>query len=310
MKVSRLVSIIMVLIDKKKISAKELSDMFEVSTRTIYRDIEAISMSGIPVHSTSGIGGGFQIMDNFKIDKNTFSESDITTILIGISNIPNIMKNKEFPSTLAKINNFIPKDKIESAQIKTDQMHVDFDHWMGVRNLDHQLNIIKYAIQNNNVISFEYINHKGEKTKRQVEPYQIIFKSSQWYFHGYCYERSDFRLFKLTRLSNLKLIETAFIPKDYKKILLDTTNIVTKLQVDIKLRIHVSIMERLLDYCEPASFIPDSNDYYIVNFPFIENDYYYGIILSFGGQCECLEPLHIRSELKRKIESLSQMYKV
>ena len=308
MKVSRLVSIIMVLIDKKRMSAKELADMFEVSVRTIYRDIEAINMAGIPVHSTSGVGGGFEIMDNFKMDKNTFSEAEITTLLIGISSIPTIMKNKDLANTLAKINNFIPKDKVESTQMKTEQIRVDFNHWMGMRNLDNQLNTIKFAIQNNKIIAFAYINHQGIKSKRQVEPYQIIFKSSHWYFQGYCYERNDFRLFKLTRLSKLKLTEREFVPKDYLKVNLDATNFVSKLQVNIKLRIHVSVMEQLLDYCEPESFFPDKTDYYIVNFPFIENDYYYGIILSFGDQCECLEPLHIRSELKRKIASLSQLY--
>lgn len=95
MKVSRLVNIIMILMDKKRIGAKELADMFEVSTRTIYRDIESISMAGVPVHSSSGVGGGFEIMENYKIDKNTFSEADLTTLLIGISSIPNVMKVKK-----------------------------------------------------------------------------------------------------------------------------------------------------------------------------------------------------------------------
>ena len=99
MKVSRLVSIIFILMDKKRISAQELANMFEVSVRTIYRDIEAISMAGIPVHSIAGVGGGFEVMEKYKIDKKAFSEEDLTTILMGISSIPAVMKSDGFQDT-------------------------------------------------------------------------------------------------------------------------------------------------------------------------------------------------------------------
>lgn len=308
MKVSRLLSIITILMDKKRISAKELADMFEVSTRTIYRDVEAISMAGIPVHSTSGVGGGFEIMENYKMDKNTFSETELTTLLIGISSIPDVMKNKDFINTHTKIKRLIPTGKIESTSIQTEQIHIDFSRWMGNRNLEPYLNTIKMALKENKILSFEYINHSGSKTTRQVEPYQLVLKNSQWYFHGYCYKRNDFRLFKLTRLSHLKIKDTIFLPKNYPKLLLDTKEILAKLQVTIKLRIHTSIMEQLLDYCDYDNFLKENKDYYIVNFPFIENSYYYGILLSFGSKCECIAPLHIRTELKRKIADLSKIY--
>ncbi|MGO2082683.1 helix-turn-helix transcriptional regulator [Vagococcus sp.] len=308
MKMSRLISIIIILIDKQRISAKELATIFEVSTRTIYRDIEAISMAGIPVHSTSGVGGGFEIMENYKMDKNTFSEADIITLLTGVSSIPNIMKNKEVTNTLTKIKKFIPADKLESINLQTEQLHIDFSHWMGDRDLEVYLNIIKNALQKNQLLFFEYLNHSGIKTKRQIEPYQLVLKNTQWYLYGYCYERNDFRLFKLTRLSDLKIEEMTFIPKDYPKPFLDATEISNQLKVTVKLRIHESIMERLLDYCDYDSFLKDGENHYILNFPFIENDYYYGILLSFGEQCECLEPLHIRSALKRKIANLFQIY--
>lgn len=308
MKVNRLVSIIMTLIDKKRISAKELADMFEVSTRTIYRDIETISMAGIPVHSTSGVGGGFEIMENYKLDKNTFSDADLTTLLMGISNIPSVMKHDEFTHTLAKIKSLIPIDKIESTHSQIEQIHIDFSDWIEHRDLTSYLNMIKLGLKENKLLSFEYINHKGQTTKRQVEPYQLILKNGQWYFHGYCYERDDFRLFKLTRLSQLIVENIGFIPKDYQRPLLNATEILTEQQVTIKLRIHETIIERLLDYCDYTNFFSDSDNYYIVNFPFIENDYHYGILLSFGEQCECLEPLHIRSELKRKLANISRLY--
>ncbi|MCC7667701.1 helix-turn-helix transcriptional regulator [Liquorilactobacillus satsumensis] len=308
MKVNRLVSIIMTLIDKERISAKGLAEMFEVSKRTIYRDIEAINMAGIPIRSTSGVGGGFEIMEAYKIDKKVFSESDITTLLIGISTIPNIIKNKDYANTLAKLQSFIPVEKLETTNLQTEQISIDFSHWIENRNLEPYLNIIKIALQENKLLSFEYINHKGNRTKRQVEPYSLVLKSSQWYLQSYCLKRKDFRLFKLTRLSNLEMEEINFVPQKYKQPFLNTPKTLSKLQTTTKLRIHESIMERLLDYCAWDKFLPAGDNYYIVNFPFIENEYYYGILLSFGERCECLEPLHVRLELKRRIGRLAKLY--
>lgn len=87
MKVDRLISIIMILLDKERIGAQELADMFEVSPRTIYRDIDAINMAGIPIRSTSGVGGGFEIMPQYKVDKKVFSTTDLSALLMGLSSI-------------------------------------------------------------------------------------------------------------------------------------------------------------------------------------------------------------------------------
>ena len=308
MKVSRLVSIIMILLDKERISAQELANMFEVSTRTIYRDIDAINMAGIPICSTSGVGGGFEIMKNYKIDRKVFSTTDISTILTGLSSLSNMIQSDELVNALAKVKSFIPVDRVDEIKLKTDQIHIDLSQWIGYRNVQAYLEIIKIALQENKLLSFEYADRHGNKTEREAEAYQIVLKGNHWYFQGYCYKRNDFRLFKLARISNLKLENIFFTPRDYQKPLLDFTDILATIQIKIKLRIHKSVMDRALDYCMYEDFSPDGDEYYIVTFPFIENEYYYNILLSFGDKCECLEPLHIRTELKRKIYDIANLY--
>lgn len=308
MKVSRLVSIIMILLDKERIGAQELANMFEVSTRTIYRDIDAINMAGIPIRSTSGVGGGFEIMKNYKIDRKVFSTTDISTILTGLSSLSNMIQSDELINALAKVKSFIPVDRVDEIKLKTDQIHIDLSQWIGYRNVQAYLEIIKIALQENKLLSFEYADRHGNKTEREAEAHQIVLKGNHWYFQGYCYKRNDFRLFKLARISNLKLEKIFFMPRDYKKPLLDFTDILATIQTKIKLRIHKSVMDRALDYCMYEDFSPDGDEYYLVTFPFIENDYYYNILLSFGDKCECLEPLHIRTELKRKIYDLANLY--
>ncbi|MGL5675031.1 MAG: helix-turn-helix transcriptional regulator [Cellulosilyticaceae bacterium] len=308
MKVDRLVSMIMLLLDKERISAQELADIFEVSPRTIYRDIDAINMAGIPVHSTSGVGGGFEIMPQYKIDKKVFSTADLSTLVIGLSSLSNMMRGDELVHALAKVKSFIPADKAKDIELKASQIHVDLSPWMGNRNIQPHLEILKIALEESKLLSFEYADRHGNKTTRTTEPYQLILKNSQWYFQGYCLKRHDYRLFKLTRLSNLHMQEETFIPRDYEKPILGFEDILETLQTKIKLRIHQSVMDRVRDFCNDEHFSPDGNEHYIVSFPFIENDYYYNILFSFGGKCECLEPIHIRTEMKRRIHEIASLY--
>ena len=309
MKVDRLVSIIMILLDKKRIGAQELADIFEVSPRTIYRDIDAINMAGIPVRGASGVGGGFEIMQEYKVDKKVFSADDLSALLMGLSSLSGMIRGDELVHALAKVKSFIPADRAKEIELKVNQICIDLSPWMGNRNIQPYLETIKSALQENKLLSFEYIAHHGNKTARTAEPYQLVLKGNHWYLQGYCRIRNDFRLFRLSRMSNLQMKEEIFAPRDYQKPQLDFDSILETMQTKIKIRIHRSVMDRVLDFCTYEDFSPDGNEYYIVNFPFIDNEYHYDILLSFGDKCECLEPLHVREKMKRRIHDIVAIYK-
>ena len=164
------------------------------------------------------------------------------------------------------------------------------------------------ALQEHKLLCFEYTAHHGNRTLRTVEPYQLVWKGSHWYVQGYCYFRNDYRLFKLSRISKLQMKQEAFIPRDYQKPILDFDEILETMQTEIKIRIHKSVLDRVLEYCTYDRFVPDGDEYYIVKFPFIENDYHYDILLGFGDKCECLEPVRIRTEIRRKIQDMAAVY--
>lgn len=248
MKIDRLVSIIMVLLDKERIGAQELADMFEVSPRTIYRDIDTINMAGIPIRSTPGMGGGFEIMQKYKIDKNVFSTADLSAILMGLSSLSDMIRGNELINTLAKVKSFIPADKANDIELKANQICIDLSSWIGNQNTQSYLEIIKTALQDCRLVSFEYIAHHGKKTVRTVEPYQLVLKSGHWYFQGYCHIRNDFRLFRLSRISNLQMKEEKFEPRNYQKPVLDFDEIWKTIQTTIKIRIHKSIMPLINDF--------------------------------------------------------------
>ena len=308
MKVDRLVSIIMTLLDKERIGAQELADTFEVSPRTIYRDIEAINMAGIPIRSIPGVGGGFEIMPDYKLDNKVFSTAGLSAILMGLSSLSSVVRGGELANALEKVKSFIPAEKAKDIEIKSNQICIDLSSWTGNRTIQPYVKIIQAALQNHTLLSFAYTAHHGKKTIRTVEPYQLVLKGSRWYFQGYCRTRNDFRLFRVSRMSELQMKRETFIPRDFQKPILDFEEIAEAMQTDIKIRIHQSVLDRVLEYCPYDRFVPDDDAYYIVNFPFIENDYHYDILLGFGDKCECLEPLHIRAEMKRKIQNMAAIY--
>ena len=308
MKIDKLVGIIMILLKKERVGARELADMFEVSPRTIYRDIDAVGRAGIPVYSTPGVGGGFAIMREYKVDKEVFSTADLSAILMGLSTLSAVTRGGELASAAAKVRSFIPADRANDIALRANRILVDFSPWTGNEHIQPYLETIQTALQESRLLSFDYTDRHGDRTARTAEPYQLVLKGNRWYVRGFCRERNDFRLFKLTRMANLRMQDMTFTPRDYQSPQLDFPDELAAMQTRIKIRIHQSILERALDYCAFERFSPDGDEHYIVDFPFIENDYYYDILLGFGDQCECLEPPHVRAEMRRRIRCIAALY--
>ena len=163
-------------------------------------------------------------------------------------------------------------------------------------------------MEDSRLLSFVYIAHHGNKTVRTVAPYQLVLKGGHWYLYGYCHSRSDYRLFRLSRMSDLLKKQETFVPRDYPQPILDFVNITETIQTEITIRIHRSVLDRVLEYCTCDRFLPDGDAHYIVHFPFVENEYYYDILLGFGDKCECLAPSHIRAKMKQKIQNIAAIY--
>lgn len=308
MKIDRLVSIILLLLEKERIGAQELADTFEVSPRTIYRDIDSINMAGIPVRATSGVGGGFEIMEQYKLDKKVFSTADLSVILMGLSSLSGMMRGDELVSAFAKVKSFIPAERAKEIELLTGQITIDLSPWMGNRNVQPYLELIKQALQEHRLLSFDYLDRAGNRIPRVAEPYQLVLKGNHWYWQGFCRTRNDFRLFKFSRTFDLRLLEETFVPREHPKPELDASDIIAAKQIRIKLRIRKSILERVLDYCNDEDISPDGEEHYIVNYPFIENDYYYDLLLGLGERCECLEPPRVRAEMRRRAQAIAVLY--
>ncbi|MBU5484474.1 YafY family transcriptional regulator [Clostridium sp. MSJ-11] len=308
MKIDRLMSIIMVLLNCEKISATKLAEMFEVTPRTIYRDIETISLSGIPIITYSGMNGGISIIPEYKVDKKFFTAADISTLLMGLASVSTTLSNKEIIGTLEKVKSLLPKEQFRDIELKSNQITIDLTTWMGNKSFKPSLGKIKKALNESKYLLFEYYGGGREKNNRCIEPYQLVLKEGHWYLQGYCTLRKDFRVFKLSRISNLEISDSTFISREFHANPLDGSGWIDKRLITIKLLVDWSLREQMVERCGEENIEPYGDNQFMVDFPFVEDDLGYNILLGFGDKCECLAPENVRKELIYRIEKLSNIY--
>lgn len=176
MKFERMIAIVMLLLQKDKVVGKELAEMFEVSLRTIYRDIETINASGIPIATISGAGGGIRIMEQYKIDKGIFTADDISAMLTGLGIMNSTLSGKEITNALAKLRSFISEDQINDINMRTMQIMFDLSPWSGSGNFNELIQAIKSALTKKRTISFSYFGRRGIEQLFGVEPHRLVFK--------------------------------------------------------------------------------------------------------------------------------------
>ena len=291
MQINRLLEIVYILLDKKMVTAKELSGHFEVSQRTIYRDIDALSAAGIPVYTNKGKGGGISLLDNFVLNKSMLSDKEQIDILSSLQGL-NALNVPDVEPVLKKLSILFDKNN-------TNWIDVDFSHWGSDDKEREKFNQLKTAILSSNIIIFEYMNSDGERSKRIVEPLQMFFKEKSWYLKAYCTQKQDFRTFKIIRMKNIELTQQTFTRKVQKAQNIEFLN---ENMITLKLKFSKAISNRVYDeFCQETITLNNDGSFtVIVKYP--ENEWIYGYIMSFGAWCEVIEPYHIRKLIQKRFE--------
>ena len=204
MQTNRLFEIIYILLEQKSVTARALAERFEVSQRTIYRDIDALSLAGIPVYTEKGKGGGIGLLPDFVLSKSLLSEGEQSEILTALQGLGSI-KAAETDQVLRKLSAVFNKSAVP-------WLEVDFSDWGNCQG--DMFQGCKTAILEKRVAAFDYYSTYGVKTSRRVEPVQLWFKSRAWYLRAFCLNKQDVRLFKLTRMQNFVLTDELFSERD------------------------------------------------------------------------------------------------
>lgn len=307
MKIDRLLAITIMLLYKQRVTAKELSEKFEVSIRTIYRDIEAINNARIPGVSLQGNTGGFEILENYKIDRQVLTLQDINSILFALKCVSSTFNNKGLGSVYDKINSLVPDKEKQTVTNNFDQIAIDFSPWGYGDKQKAKLKNIHSAIIQNNLIRFTYHNTSAETTRRTVEVMTLLFKGSSWYLFAYCLLKKDIRLFRLSRIKKLINLNKDFIRKN---ISYDAyyANKKSEKDVEIVLRFSPENKHIIEDYYDEKNITIDDEGYLIVKVNYPENGWVYANILSYGENVEVIKPAHIRKIIKYKAQKILEKY--
>lgn len=308
MKIDRIISIIMVLMERDRVSATKLASMFDVTTRTIYRDIDTISLAGIPIVTYTGVKGGIGIMERYKTDKRIFSKSDISTLLMSLGSFPVNLSGSKVSRTIAKMHSFIPKEDLEEIQLKSRQISIDMTPWAGNKSLESKLEVIKSALDNNKLLNFNYSNLKDQKVDRITEPYQLVLKDNSWYLQAFCRLREEFRIFKLSRITELNITSESFDPRLFTPRKLDGSGWILDRVITVTLLIDKSLREQIAERWGDEVFKPFNDKKLIAKVPFTFDDYGFSQLLGYGDRCECLEPEYVRDELINRVRSTLDIY--
>lgn len=310
MKIDRLIAIIMILLERDKVSAKDLASMFEVSSRTIYRDLESINQAGIPVLATSGPGGGVEILKTYKVEKRLFSTADIATLLMGLGSIQSNIPGNEIVSTLAKVKGMIPPEKQKELNFRASQIKIDAAPWIYADDFSDAIETIKIALEQRQLLGFDYRDIRNQKSNREIEPYRLLLKGEDWYLQGYCVARKDFRTFKLLRMQNLRVLEQEFEIRDFPAEKLDITKFNDIRLVPAKLWIHEEIRDVIVARFGEKCLTPEGQESYIADVHFPIDDLACRYLLSFGNKCICLEPEAMREKMRDISKEIYSFYQL
>lgn len=305
---NRLMGIIYILMNKGTVTAGELAERFEVSVRTIYRDVEHLSMAGIPVYAQKGKNGGIRLTERFVLDKMLLSEEEQQQILAALASLRETGADKEV-ETLQKLGDFFKAEP-------KDWVAIDFSDWSGRRKeLFEQL---RQAILTRHVLRFDYYGQYGEMSSRTVEPMQLLFKEYTWYLRAFCRKRQAMRLFKVLRMKRVEVLEEAFPPRcdsncesdcDYgckpgcepgQAFHSELPEIVFQIAHKEAYRVYDRFDE------EEITILPDGD--FRICMRCFPDDWIYGLILSFGPSAKVLAPAFVREEMIRRIRDMQRNY--
>lgn len=303
MKIDRLIAITTILLNKGRITANELAERFEVSTRTIYRDIEVLSSAGVPVYASKGNGGGIELMEGYTLDRTLLTGRESESILLALKTLQAV-NYPEIDLVLEKLGSMFKNAAV------SDWVEVDFSPWGSGPEEGLKFKLIQRSILGRIVIQFDYAGADGKRNRRTVEPMKLIFKARAWYLRAWCQTKGDFRVFRITRMRDVVFTDEKFERRnDNFKINEPIENLPElKALVNLHLKFQPRAAYRLFDDYSERVIRRSEDGSLDLRISFPEDEWVYGYILSFGPDVEVLEPKHIRGIIGERMKQALKFY--
>ncbi|MBI9107779.1 MAG: YafY family transcriptional regulator [Spirochaetales bacterium] len=296
MKIDRMLAMILILLTRKRVTASELADYFEVSVRTIYRDIESLSMTGIPVYAEQGRGGGISLVSEFRLEERFFLKSELNDLIAAVQEIPKITGDANLENAVEKMR-FL--SGVEDAE-KSGEPVVSCDFTGSLRPQEKEMMArLSGAIRSQHQVEFSYQASEQPKRLRQVEPLRLIFLHRSWYLQAWCLLRGDYRLFKIARISDLRVLSEHFDRTRRMKDLPEASIRNSKPPVSLELLFTPAGAEGVGEYFNESDF-RQTEEGLIINIEWPLDEWVYRFLMGFGPELTVLGPPAVRDEIARR----------
>lgn len=296
MAISRHFEMIYLLLDRKVMTANELAGHFEVSARTIYRDVDVLSGAGIPIYANKGRGGGISLLEGYSFNASMLTNEEQEDILVGLQTLT----VTDFPNTdliLKKVARLFKKET-------GNWIDVDFSPWGSGDKKKQLFALLRNAIIQQYVIQFRYFNSQSEKTLREVEPFQLLFKGNAWYLSGYCLWRKDYRLFKISRMADVCVLDQKTTMAPTEDPLKEAEIQAGEASIPITLKVSSQGAYRIYDEFDEHMITKNRDGSYTVETNFPIGAWLDSYLLSFGALIEEVHPELLRERLVQKLDEL------
>lgn len=295
MQTGRMFELVYLLLERGSMTAGELAARFEVSERTIRRDVDALSAAGIPVYTSRGRGGGVALLPGFVLDKSLLSQREQDEILFALQGLRAAGVDAD-GRVLERLSTLFHRGG-------EDWLAVDFSPWGSSEGDRALFPTLKQAILERRVVAFDYYASDGRASHRLVEPRQLRFKGAAWYLQGWCRSRAAWRTFRLSRMVCITLLPETFSPRSGPLPPLDEAGEDTPM-LEVQLRFSPAAAYRVYDEFSPAAVQPLENGELAVSFSWPAGAWGVGYLLSFGGEVEVLAPAGLRRELALQAQKI------
>ncbi|MDF0479935.1 YafY family transcriptional regulator [Vagococcus sp. PNs007] len=306
MKIERMLTIIVMLLNRNRVTANELAEKFEVSIRTIYRDIETINLAGIPIISHAGNNGGFSIYEDYKLNNQVLTLNNLTSLLSVLKDINSTLNDSELDSSIETLQTIVPDNKSDNLHL--EQIIIDLHPYGDSPSQKELVKTIRNAIKETHLLTIDYRNYDNVTSQRQVEPMSLIFKNYTWYLFAYCQLKEDFRTFRISRIAEAQSENQSFNrrKKSYHEVR-QLSNEQTPLTTLI-LKISPIMKARVEDVFNKEDITVLDTGEFLVTATLPDQDWLFSLVFGFGDHIEVLEPQEFRQKVAAKLSLMSGKY--
>lgn len=296
MKYRIMIKMLMLLMSRRKVTANEIADRFEISVRSVYRYVEELSVAGVPLDVARGRYGGIYIADTFKLPAGYFTRGEYAAIINALTAMLSTVDDDELKSALEKIKREQKSDKRELAVC--GNIIVDGGAWADLGKFPDKMKVCEQAVQGSLSLEIDYISREGEHSRRVIDPHVLIYKQNVWYVYAFCHSRQNFRTFKIGRIKGARFTGRSFekreITKDEIPLNFDySSEQLIPVTLAIKKDALADVEEWLgVDNVEPYG------DGLIANVSLPDDDMLVDKILGYGGKVKVVAPAELKKRVK------------